>query len=160
MKLLCLTSIVLLAVVAQPAGREQPQELLTKGQVMDSVKAEMKPLEMVKLNHDRRINFVLSDEYLLALRTVGAQEGHSDVARHPAQAAEQRASIVLCRELSMSLRKARRAVTLGEPMAAEVAAHGKIEGAFSVPWRDSPASGDSLAQLPRFSVPDAVFSIT
>jgi len=34
---------VLLAVVAQPAGPEQPQELLTKGQVMDCVKAEMNP---------------------------------------------------------------------------------------------------------------------
>jgi hypothetical protein len=56
---------------------------------------------------------------------------------------------ILC-ELSMSLRKARRAVTLGEPMAAEVAAHGKIEGAFSVPWRDSPASGDSLEGDRRF----------
>jgi hypothetical protein len=75
MKLLCLTSIVLLAVVAQPAGREQPQELLTKGQVMDSVKAEMKPLELVKVNHERGINFVLSDECLLALRTAVAQEG-------------------------------------------------------------------------------------
>ena len=88
---------VLLAVVAQPAGLEQPQELLSKGQVVDCMKAEMKPPELVKLNHDRRINFVLSDEYLLALRTAGAQEGHSGVARHPAQAAEQRASIVLCR---------------------------------------------------------------
>ena len=88
---------VLLAVVAQPAGLEQPQELLTKGQVLDSVKAEMKPPELVKLNHDGRINFVLSDEYLLALRTAGAQWGHSGIARHPAQAAEQRASIVLCR---------------------------------------------------------------
>ena len=88
---------VLLAVVAQPAGLEQPQELLTKGQVMDCVKAEMKPPELVKLNHDRRINFVLSDEYLLALRTAGAQEGYSGIARHPAQAAEQRASVVLWR---------------------------------------------------------------
>ena len=85
---------VLLAVVAQPAGLEQPQELLTKGQVVDCMKAEMKPPELVKLNHDGRINFVLSDEYLLALRTAGEQEGHSGVARHPAQAAEQRASIV------------------------------------------------------------------
>jgi hypothetical protein len=34
---------VLLAVVAQPAGLAQPQELLTKDQVMDCVKAEMKP---------------------------------------------------------------------------------------------------------------------
>jgi hypothetical protein len=97
MKLRCLTSIVLLAVVAQPADPEQPQDLLTKGQVMDCVKAEMKPPELVKLNHDRRINFVLSDEYLLALRTAGAQEGHSGIVRHPAQAAKQRASIVLCR---------------------------------------------------------------
>ena len=97
MKLLCLTSIVLLAVVAQPAGLEQPQELLTKGQVMDSVKTELKPPELVKLNHERGINFVLSDECLLALRTAVAQEGHSGIARHPAQAAEQRASIVLCR---------------------------------------------------------------
>jgi hypothetical protein len=88
---------VLLAVVAQPADPEQQQEPLTKGQVMGSVEAEMKPPELVKLNHDRRINFVLSDEYLLALRTAGAQEGHSGIARHPAQAAEQRASIVLCR---------------------------------------------------------------
>jgi hypothetical protein len=73
MKLLCLISIVLLAVVAQPGGLEQPQELLSKGQVVDCMKAEMKPPELVKLNHDRRINFVLSDEYLLALRTAGAQ---------------------------------------------------------------------------------------
>ena len=65
---------VLLAVVAQP-GLAQPQELPTKGQVMDSVKAEMKPLELVKVNHERGINFVLSDECLLALRTAVAQEG-------------------------------------------------------------------------------------
>jgi hypothetical protein len=43
MKLLCLTSIALLAVVAQPSDPEQPQELLTKGQVMDCVKVEMNP---------------------------------------------------------------------------------------------------------------------
>ena len=83
---------VLVAVVAQPAGLEQPYELLIKGQVMDSVKAEMKPPELVKLNHDRRINFVLSDEDLLGLRTAGAQEGHSGIARHPAQPTEQCAS--------------------------------------------------------------------
>jgi hypothetical protein len=88
---------VLLAVVAQPSDPEQPQELLTKGQVMDCVKAEMNPPESVKLNPDRRINFVLSDEYLLALGTAGAQEGPSGIVHHPAQAAEQRASIVLCR---------------------------------------------------------------
>jgi hypothetical protein len=64
----------LLAVVAQPAGLEQPQELLTKSQVMDCVKVEMNPPESVKLNPDRRINFVLSDECLLALRTAGAKE--------------------------------------------------------------------------------------
>ena len=74
MKLRCLTSIVLLAVAAQPAGLEQPQELLSKGQVVDCMKAEMRPPELVKLNHDRRINFVLSDECLLALRTAGAKE--------------------------------------------------------------------------------------
>lgn len=88
---------VLLAVVAQRAGLAQPQELLTKGQVMDCVKVEMKPPELIKLNHEPGINFVLSNEYVLALRTAGAQEGHSGIARHPAQAAEQRASIVLCR---------------------------------------------------------------
>jgi hypothetical protein len=66
---------VLLAVVAQPAGREQPQEPLTKGQVMDSVNAVMERPELVMLNHERGINFVLSTEYLLALRTAGAQEG-------------------------------------------------------------------------------------
>jgi hypothetical protein len=42
---------VLLAVVAQPAGLEQPQGVLTKGQVMDCVKAEMKLPELFKLNH-------------------------------------------------------------------------------------------------------------
>ncbi|MGD0460620.1 MAG: hypothetical protein ABSC21_23095 [Terriglobia bacterium] len=76
MKLRFLISIVLLAVVAQPAGPEQQQqEPLTKGQVMDSVKAGMEPPELVRLKHERGINFVLSDEYLLALRTAGAQEG-------------------------------------------------------------------------------------
>jgi hypothetical protein len=65
---------VLLAVVAQPAGLEQPQEHLTKGQVMDCVKAEMKLPELFKLNHERGINFVWSDKYLLALRTAGAKE--------------------------------------------------------------------------------------
>ena len=75
---------VLLAVVAQPAGLEQPQELLTKDQVMDSVKAGMEPQELVRLKHERGINFVLSDEYVLALRTAGVQEGHSGIARHPA----------------------------------------------------------------------------
>ena len=63
---------VLLAVVAQPAGLEQPQGVLTKGQVMDCVKAEMKLPELFKLNHERGISFVLSDEHLLALRTAGA----------------------------------------------------------------------------------------
>ncbi|MGD0324874.1 MAG: hypothetical protein ABSD45_14175 [Terriglobia bacterium] len=75
MKLRFLISIVLLAVVAQPAGPERQQEPLTKGQVMDSVKAGMEPQELVRLKHERGINFVLSDEYLLALRTAGAQEG-------------------------------------------------------------------------------------
>jgi hypothetical protein len=74
MKLLCLISIVLLAVVVQPGGLEQPQELLTKGQVMDCVKAEMKLPELFTLNHERGINFVWSDKYLLALRTAGAKE--------------------------------------------------------------------------------------
>jgi len=73
MKLRFLISIVLLAVVAQPAGPEQPQEPLTKGQVMDSVKVGMEPPELVRLNHERGISFVLSGEYLLALRTAGAQ---------------------------------------------------------------------------------------
>jgi hypothetical protein len=97
MKLCCLTSIALLAVLAQPTGREQPQEPLTKGQVMDSVNSVMERPELVMLNHERGNNCVLSTEYLLALRTAGAQEGHSGIARHPPQAAEQRATIVLCR---------------------------------------------------------------
>ena len=50
---------VLLPVVAQPAGPEQPQEPLTKSQVMDSVKTGMEPPELVRLNHERGINFVL-----------------------------------------------------------------------------------------------------
>ena len=74
MKLRCLTSIVLLAVVAQPADPDQQQEPLTKGQVMGSVEAEMKLPELFKLNHERGINFVWSDKYLLALRTAGAKE--------------------------------------------------------------------------------------
>jgi hypothetical protein len=74
MKLRFLISIVLLAVVAQPAGPEQPQEPLTKREVLDSVKVGMGPLESVRLNHERGISFVLSDEYLLAIGTVGAQE--------------------------------------------------------------------------------------
>jgi hypothetical protein len=98
MKLLCLTSIVLLVVVAQPAGQEQPQELQTKGQVMDSVKAEMNPLELVKVNHERGIDFVLSDECLLALRTAGAQEGSfTHCAPAGPNRREQRASVVFWR---------------------------------------------------------------
>ena len=75
MKLRFLISIVLLAVVAQPTGPEQPQQPLTKREVMDSVKVGMEPPELVRLNHERGISFVLSDEYLLAIRTAGAQEG-------------------------------------------------------------------------------------
>jgi formylglycine-generating enzyme required for sulfatase activity len=62
------------AAAAQPAGPQQPLEPLTKGQVMDLVKAETETPELVKLIRDHGINFDLTDDYLQALRSAGAQE--------------------------------------------------------------------------------------
>jgi formylglycine-generating enzyme required for sulfatase activity len=66
------TSVV--AAAAQPAGPQQAPEPLTKGQLMNLVKAEMPTPQLVKLIHEHGIDFDLSDDYLLALRNAGAQE--------------------------------------------------------------------------------------
>jgi hypothetical protein len=60
---------------------------------MDLVKAGMEPPELVRLNHERGISFVLSDEYLLALRTAGAQEASF---RHCAPPGPSRATSKCC----------------------------------------------------------------
>ena len=59
------------------------------------------------------------------------EPAHRRPARFISNALRVNVPSALVRELSMSLRKARRAVTVEEPMAAEVAASGRIDGAFS-----------------------------
>jgi sulfatase modifying factor 1 len=74
MKLHFLTMITLLAVIAQPAIPPQTQEPLTKGQVMELAKAGMETPELVKLIQEHGIDFDLTDDYLQALRSAGAQD--------------------------------------------------------------------------------------
>jgi formylglycine-generating enzyme required for sulfatase activity len=67
-----LTSVV--AAAARLAGPQQALEPLSKGQLMNLVKAEMPTPQLVKLIHEHGIDFDLSDDYLQALRSVGAQD--------------------------------------------------------------------------------------
>ena len=62
-----------LAAAAQPAAPQQALEPVSKGQLMNLVKAEMPTPQLVKLIHEHGIDFDLSDDYLQALRDAGAQ---------------------------------------------------------------------------------------
>jgi hypothetical protein len=66
--------VVFLAICALSARPQQTLEPLTKGQVTDLVKSGMEAGELAKLIRDHGINFDLTDDYLQALRTAGAQE--------------------------------------------------------------------------------------
>jgi formylglycine-generating enzyme required for sulfatase activity len=66
--------MMLLAVIAQSATPQHTREPLSRNQVMALVKAGMETPELVKLIHEHGIGFDLTDDYLQALRQVGAQE--------------------------------------------------------------------------------------
>ncbi len=74
MKLCFLILIVFLAVVAPPALPQQATSPLTMDQVMDLVKLGMDSADLAKRIKEHGIDFEPTDDYLEALRKVGAQE--------------------------------------------------------------------------------------
>jgi hypothetical protein len=74
MKRRFLILVIFLILFGWPALPQQAGAPLGKDQVMDLVKAGMETPELVKLIHEHGIDFDLTDDYLQALRTAGAQE--------------------------------------------------------------------------------------
>jgi formylglycine-generating enzyme required for sulfatase activity len=66
--------MIFLAVMAQPVTPQRAEKPLAKSQLMDLVKAGMETPELVKLIREHGIDFDLTDDYLQALRSAGAQE--------------------------------------------------------------------------------------
>jgi len=74
MKLRFLLLLLFLDLIPQVTIPQQPQEPLSKNQVMALVQAGMETSELLKLIHDHGIDFDLTDDYLQAISKAGAQE--------------------------------------------------------------------------------------
>jgi formylglycine-generating enzyme required for sulfatase activity len=74
MKLRFLILILFLAVVTPPALPQQPQQPLTKGQVMNLVKYGMSGPDLAEKIKKLGIDFDPTDDYIQALRNAGAQD--------------------------------------------------------------------------------------
>lgn len=74
MKVRFLLLILLLAVVAPVALCQQPQQPLTKGQVMDLVKFGMNGADLAEKIKNLGIDFEPTDDYLQVLRNAGVQD--------------------------------------------------------------------------------------
>ena len=66
--------VLFLALIPQQASPQQADAPLSKDQVMDLVKAGMETGGLVKLIHEHGLDFDLTDDFLQALRSAGAQD--------------------------------------------------------------------------------------
>jgi hypothetical protein len=74
MKLGFLFLMMLVALGAPRVSPQRAEKALTKTQLLNLVQAGMETPDLVKLIHEHGIDFELTDDYLQALRSAGAQE--------------------------------------------------------------------------------------